>query len=1135
MKKLLSLIILLLSISLYAQKIQNYAPWASKAINKNSNPTLEQIAKEAENYFKTIDENAKGSGLKPFERWKYHWSFFLDEQGRIKDSKALWDAWKEKNEKNASQNRLNDLSNWTSLGPYAHTNTASWSSGQGRVNVVTVDPNNSNTLYVGAPAGGIWKSTDAGINWSPLTDHLPQIGVSGIAIDHTNSDIIYIATGDDDANDSYAVGVWKSTDGGTTWNNTGVISPNPGSMNEIYIFPNDANTIMVATSSGVFKSIDGGATWVQKSSINARSLKMKPGDQTTWYAVSSNEFYKSTDSGETFQSVFISGLSGATRLEIDVTPANANYVYLLRAAGGSAFGGVFKSTNSGSSFTKTPETTDIFESTQAWFDMALGVSDTDENTLFVGVLNVWRSTNGGTNFSKINNWSSPNAAAYTHADIHYLRYFNGKLYAGTDGGVYVSSNDGNSFTDLTENLAIGQFYRISVAVQNSGNIVGGLQDNGGYAFSDNNWNNYYGADGMDCAVNPTNANNYFGFIQRGGVLYETTDGGQTRTGGIQSPNNGTLNGNWVTPLAMSSEGDVYAGYNELYRLENGAWAQVSNASFGGNLVNVKVSPRDPNVIFVTRGSNLYRSIDKGENFESFFVGAGTINAIDFSSIDDSFYFVTNSGVYKVPNAIAPAWQFTWQSIGTSTPSESKLSIKHHARSGNNTLYLGTSLGVYSMNDDDTEWQTFDNNLPNVAIRDLEINEEDSKLIAATYGRGVFVSEIPRQLPPVDVKIVSINNPTDGINCNSTFTPQITIKNQGVNVLTDVTVNYNFDNGTGLNYNWNGSLNSEETSLISLPQITISDLGVHTINVEVTATNDTYDTNNTLSEGFKINDASSNPTIVNSFENATTDALLSENAGSTSNSLWEIATPSKTLLNSAGTGSQAYVTGASGNYPNNTTSYLYSNCYDLTQVVNPVLSFKMAFDIEENWDYLVVEYSTNSGDSWQILGSANDPNWYNSSSTANGIPGRQWTGEGEDTNSLGGNNATVHDYSYDLGSFSSESNIIFRFKFAADSGVNEEGVMIDDFVINGTLSVINEEFSNIVSVFPNPSNNLFNVKWSNNEKTTISVYNYLGQKVFEQKDIMSGSYPLYLNNQSKGLYILKINSNGKIATKKIILE
>jgi hypothetical protein len=491
--------------------------------------------------------------------------------------------------------------------------------------------------------------------------------------------------------------------------------------------------------------------------------------------------------------------------------------------------------------------------------------------------------------------------------------------------------------------------------------------------------------------------------------------------------------------------------------------------------------------------------------------------------------VTNNGVYKIPDVFAT--NLSYELVGTNTPSESKLSLKHHDRSGNNTLYLGTALGVYTINDDITEWQTFDNNLPNVAIRDLEINEEDAILYAATYGRGVLVTDIPRQLPPKDVRTVSIENPS-GFNCDTNVSPTIVIKNQGLDVLTTATVNYNFDGGANQVYNWSGALNSEETTTILLPISTL-DIGEHTMYIEVTTANDAYPTNNNLSTSFSVNASSSNPTLVNSFEN-TEDALLAYNQTGTG-SLWTIDTPNKTLLNSAGTGNLAYITGTSGNYPDNTTSYLYTNCYDLTQITTPVLTFKMAFDIEEGWDYLLMEYSTDHGENWEILGSASDPNWYNSASSSNGIPGSQWTGEGEDSNSLGGTNATIHDYSYDLSAFASESNIVFRFVFKSDQSVAEEGVMIDDLTITGVLSNNDEEFKNEVSIFPNPSQGLFNIKWPSNEETKIEVFNYLGQKIFEEQRVTSGSYTLDLNRKSKGIYLVKIQSQGKVAHKKIILN
>jgi hypothetical protein len=1128
MKQTLSLIFLLFSLSIVAQKVQTYAPWANDALSKNNNsPTMDQVSNAADLYFSTIDKEKKGSGIKPFERWRYHWSFFLDENGRVQPKENLLKSWEEKNSK---YSRSNDASNWISMGPYSHENTASWSAGQGRVNAIAVDPNDSNTLYIGAPAGGIWKSIDAGVNWTPLTDYLPQIGVSGIAVDHTNSDIIYIATGDDDASDSSAVGVWKSTDGGATWNVTGSLTGNPNSMNEIIIHPNDPNTILVATSTGLHKSIDGGTTWVRKLVNNVRGLRMKPNDPTTWYAITSSSFYRSTDSGETFQFISIPELSGSGRIEFDVTPANPEVVYIVKANSGSwSFGGIYKSTDGGTNFTKTLENSDIFTSSQAWFDLALSVSDTDENRLHVGVLNIWSSTDGGDNFSQLNSWSAPGSDPYTHADIHFLRYFNGRFFAGTDGGVYVSDNNGSKFNDLTENLAIGQFYKISVSVQNPSNIAGGLQDNGGYALSDDQWKNYFGADGMDCAVNPLDPLNYFGFTQNGGGLYETKDGGRTRTGGISSPETG----NWVTPLVSNAQGEIYAGYGQLYRLQNNSfWSQVSNHSFNGRIDLLRIDPNNSDNIYATRDQLLYLSTDRGVTFRTLNPGIGNINALEISSTDSQVvWIVSNAGVYKIPDITATSLAYESVGTGFSVPSESKLSLKHHARSGNNTLYLGTALGVYTISDDTTDWERFDTNLPNVAVRDLEINEEDAKLIAATYGRGVFATDILRQLPPADVRVLAIQNPA-GFTCETTFTPQVVIKNQGTGLLTSATVNYSFDGGANQVYNWNGTLNSEETFTVTLPPATVG-IGNHVLNVEVTTSNDAYAVNNTLSTSFKVNNSSTDPTITNSFEN-TGDELLTENSNATP-AVWEIAIPSKTLLNAAGSGSRAYLTSAVGNYPTNRVSYLYTDCYDLTQVSTPVLSFKMAFDIEQDWDYLQMQYSTDGALTWQTLGSASDPNWYNSGSTANGIPGAQWTGEGEDNNPLGGTNATVHDYTYDLSAFSGESNIVFRFRFRSDQSVTEEGVMIDDFVITGILSTTSENFDNSVAIFPNPSEGIFNVQWSSAEETTISAFNYLGQKVFEKKGIEDNFYRLDLSQRSPGLYIVKINSGRRTTTKKVIIQ
>ena len=214
---------LLISFIGYSQFNSN-SPW--KKDNPNSKNISFQNEVDAFNeYWKTHDKNVKGSGHKPFKRWESFYENQLNPDGTIIKPQQLWEAWRQKNASKPAKtsNSIMALppSNWQPVGPFTHTNTGSWSSGQGRTSAVAIDPFNTNIIYVGSPAGGIWKSTNNGSTWTPLSDELPQIGISGIAIDHTNSNTIFITTGDKDASDTYSIGVLKSTNGGLNWVTTG--------------------------------------------------------------------------------------------------------------------------------------------------------------------------------------------------------------------------------------------------------------------------------------------------------------------------------------------------------------------------------------------------------------------------------------------------------------------------------------------------------------------------------------------------------------------------------------------------------------------------------------------------------------------------------------------------------------------------------------------------------------------------------------------------------------------------------------------------------------------------------------------------------------------------------------------------
>lgn len=1142
MKNLLSLAFVLCFAFSYGQFNQN-APWMNglndQSRTSNNPVKFQEIVDAFNNYWVTRDPDVKGSGYKPFKRWESYWENFVKADGTLPTSLELWNTYLEvKNQKNnqRSSNALVDDSNWLPVGPFTHTNTGSWSSGQGRINVIVPDPNTATTLYAGAPAGGLWKSIDAGVTWSTTTDDLPQIGVSGIAVDPNDSNIIFIATGDDDAGDSASVGVMKSTDGGQTWNNTGLNPGNsPSRMNDIYIDPTNSSTIWVATNNGVFKTTDAGVSWSNTNGTqgqNIRDIKIKPNDSNIIYAATSTVFYKSTNTGDSFLASSI-GLpnTNLSRYVIDVTPANPNVVYLLAANNNNGFRGLYKSSDSGLFFTEvaSPATVgDVFESNQAWFDMAFAVSDTNENEVYTGVLNIWKGNVIGntSTFIKVNNWNAPFSASYSHADIHFLRFFNGELFAGTDGGFYKSSNGGTSFTDLTAGMQISQFYRISVSKQSSDKMVGGLQDNGGHAYNNGQWQNYYGADGMDTAIDPANSNQYYGFTQFGGGLYISSSAGGSISETVGSPTG--ENGNWIVPLKMSSDSQLYSGYRSLYRLQNNNWVPISS-SFGSNIDVIEIDEINPNTIYLAINNSLRKSIDTGANFVTAENFGSDITSIEVNNTDNNIVYVTTSGsggqVFKSTDG---GNNFT--NISAGLPNVSKNSIKHQALHSKNPLYLGTSLGVYRYDDDTLIWELFNNGLPNVSVRDIEINIFDDKVTAATYGRGIWQSNIITELAPTDVKFVALNGIATSIDCAANVMPQVEIKNNGISTITSVDFTYFIDD-TANNFNWTGSLASEASIIVDLPQFNLAK-GLHTFSVSSTTINDTYSLNNDSEEKVILANGPGVIEVVNTFETPQEALLVFDEGASTQ--YWERGIPNGTVLNdSANPTNQVYGTNLLGNHANNTKSYLVSECYDLTVLSNPEFKMDMAFNLEQDWDIVYVEYTTDQGVNWNVLGTDLDPNWYNSNTIAGqnntcfNCPGAQWTGT----------NAILTEYIYDLSPFNTETSIMFRVVFHSDQSVTEEGVIIDNLVVRGNALSVDEFQTNSFLLYPNPSKGIFNIKTKTAQQFNANVYDLTGKAIFTANNIKTTnkSYQLDLSGYATGVYFLNLETDSNKITKKLIVN
>lgn len=726
-------------------------PWAD---DQNGNPkkNFYEIQKAAQEYWKDKDITIKGKGWKPYKRWEWFW------EQRVYPSGEFPSPMQNINEKNKFKdkktgNKIQTVGDWVSLGP---TTNGGGYGGLGRVNCVREDPSNSSVLWAGAASGGIWKSTNSGSSWTTTTDNLAVLGISDIAFHPTNSSIVYIATGDGDANDNYSLGVMKSTDGGASWNTTGLTWTENmgGSLRRLLINPSNPNILIVGGGSGIWRTTDGGVNWSQVTSSSVRDLEFKPNDPSVVYAgkygSTSVQVIKSTDGGATWFNL-TNGLptSGVYRTAIGVSSANANYVYAFMSNNNDyGFYGLYRSTDAGSTWTLMSSSPNILgwnsngsdTGGQGWYDLCIDVSQTNANEIYCGGVNLWKSTNGGSNWTNISYWTTS-----VHADQHdiWITPSSNRIYVGNDGGVYRSTNSGTNWSWISSGLAITQFYRIGTSATNANLVIGGTQDNGTKMISSGNWSDEIGGDGMEALIDYSNANIMYGELYYGNIQ-KSTDGGFSW--GACHPSG---SGGWVTPYVIhpTSTSTLFVGYSNVFKTTNGGtnWTQISSFT-GSNLTVLHVAPSDANYIYASTGSSsLQRTTDGGTTWSSHALPTNlyltylAIHPTDPLKVWASFSgYYSNQKVYSSIDGGA-----TWTNIsGTGQLPNVPVNTIVYQKDYNNRLYIGTDVGVYYKDDNSGGWVDYSTNLPNVVVNELEIQYSSMKLRAGTYGRGLWEAQIP---------------------------------------------------------------------------------------------------------------------------------------------------------------------------------------------------------------------------------------------------------------------------------------------------------------------------------------------------------------------------------------------------------
>ncbi len=546
------------------------------------------------------------------------------------------------------------------------------------------------------------------------------------------------------------------------------LTSNIETTNRLLKDPSNDNIIYAATSNGVYKTTDGGTNWpLLYGGAEFVSMEFKPGDPTYMYGGTRyGKIYRSTDSGVNWTQVLT--LSGDYRVELAVSPNNPVNVYAVVVRSGSKLRGIYKSTDSGASFTQVYDGTapghyilgyycdGSEDGGQGTYDLCLAADPNNASTLYLGGVCTWKSIDGGSSWSPSNMWTGSSTynscnSAVVHADKHFLAFQDGSndLYECNDGGLYKTSDGGVNWSFLSGGMGISQIYRIGLSKTSSSDYIAGLQDNGTKSDIAGTWEDVLGGDGMECAIDPTDVNTQYGEIN-GGVINRTTNAWSNITDITVG-----LSGNaaWVTPYAIDPNNhmNLFIGYQDVWKSTNqgSSWTQIS--SWGGStLRSLTIAPSNSDYIYAATQSILYKTTNGGASWTNITAGLPVgYSYITYVSVKDddpltvwvSFGEYNSYGVYQTTNGGS-----SWTNISSGLPNIPVMCvIQNKLNTTENELYAGTDVGVF-VKVGTADWISYSTGLPNVVVPELEIfydnvNPAYSRLRAATFGRGLWESEL----------------------------------------------------------------------------------------------------------------------------------------------------------------------------------------------------------------------------------------------------------------------------------------------------------------------------------------------------------------------------------------------------------
>lgn len=756
--------------------------------------TFHDIVEEAERYFDIHGRDSKA--YRKFYRWANSAQFNLDDNGYIISKEEQNRAFRELKSisKNKTSNKRGyEFNEWQELGPKEILPQQNWH-GAGILTSVIAHPQNENILLVCTPGGGVWKSTNGGSSWTPKTDDFYTLEFNCLVNHPTNPEIVYAGTNDN--------GIVRSLDFGETWQITGCKKTD---IRAIAINPIRQESMLAIRNGEILVSYDEFTTFEVAKSFyfdGGNADIMYSPDDTSFVYANNGELFISNDGGSmnSWNQIVLESDDNLS-YNIAVSAASPKSAYLV-INGNRQFYGFYKSFDNGQNFTKIADIEQYFNPVDNGVASNLLVSQTDTNMLYLGDLQIWRSSDCGLSWDQITqngHITSAITPSYTHVDIRHLKEINNTVYTCTDGGIFKYDNSIQGWLNLSAGLRIKQFHGMSASAEHPYIISGGVQDNGNYFLNSgdeltpntiNSWEGWGGyVDGITAFVCDVDDDVViFGTGQEGRV-YKTSNMGQTYSN-VYFPN--SYGGNWYTQIIRDPQDPktIYKGANKIIKSTNlGEYGSFSEIDLGfSSLYHVKlmaigIAESGAKYIYANKqegvwsSRDLYVSKDGGNQWQS--LGLAGVLAISVSrSNPEHVTVLLGDKILRSHNAGED-----WDDITGNLQLLGSKCIEYDGGSKDG-IYAGTAKGVWFIDNTMSDWEQYDAGLPNAEVVTLEISPKINKLRVATYGRGLWEVDLLNSDTYSDFTISPNNYLTERI---ITFTNN----SQGLN---GATVTWNFGEG-----------------------------------------------------------------------------------------------------------------------------------------------------------------------------------------------------------------------------------------------------------------------------------------------------------------------------------------------------